>query len=459
MEGFKKLPKMQSFKTGGSVKAMCYGGKMKNGGHAEKKEMKADVAQDKALVKKGVRQHEGALHKGSPKTELKLKTGGRVKKEAGNVKKFDKASGQYGAKKTAEDKKAIKEAKLFKPAKFKNGGKACYNEGGSLKPVDGSDNPGLAKLPTNVRNKMGYMRKGGDVSEAGKKSGDKDATVKTKMCSSKASTKSAAMKKGGKVKKFNEGRSVDVKDPQALTDKIAREENAADRELVMKPLRALKDMAVGAAKKLSGQGAVYDKERQDVSNINKKKGGKIKKYADGGSVFSDDETQWLGGADRTDPIILARMRAALGPKKPAVMPQGSYMPNANPAMDNRDVGMVEGIKPQGAYIPNANPIMDNRDVGMTARRPAPRPAPRPMPSAPVRPETSADLDPYGTTRKETSADLDPYGNAGTPKPYIDIPQRAAGMQQFKQDATSPAGDFWNWLTTNSYKNQRNKRRG
>ena len=37
------------------------------------------------------------------------------------------------------------------------------NKGGSLKPVDKEKNPGLAKLPTKVRNKMGYMKKGGKV--------------------------------------------------------------------------------------------------------------------------------------------------------------------------------------------------------------------------------------------------------------------------------------------------------
>ena len=30
-----------------------------------------------------------------------------------------------------------------------------------MKPVDSKKNPGLAKLPTAVRNKMGYMKKGG----------------------------------------------------------------------------------------------------------------------------------------------------------------------------------------------------------------------------------------------------------------------------------------------------------
>ena len=34
---------------------------------------------------------------------------------------------------------------------------------GSLKPVDKEKNPGLSKLPTKVRNNMGFMKKGGKV--------------------------------------------------------------------------------------------------------------------------------------------------------------------------------------------------------------------------------------------------------------------------------------------------------
>jgi hypothetical protein len=40
-------------------------------------------------------------------------------------------------------------------------------EGGELKEVDADANPGLAKLPTEVRNKMGYMKEGGGVNAAG----------------------------------------------------------------------------------------------------------------------------------------------------------------------------------------------------------------------------------------------------------------------------------------------------
>ena len=36
-----------------------------------------------------------------------------------------------------------------------------HKDGGSMKAVDKNKNPGLAKLPTVVRNKMGYMKKGG----------------------------------------------------------------------------------------------------------------------------------------------------------------------------------------------------------------------------------------------------------------------------------------------------------
>ena len=38
-----------------------------------------------------------------------------------------------------------------------------FEKGGALKETDAETNPGLAKLPTEVRNKMGYMKKGGDV--------------------------------------------------------------------------------------------------------------------------------------------------------------------------------------------------------------------------------------------------------------------------------------------------------
>jgi hypothetical protein len=41
-----------------------------------------------------------------------------------------------------------------------------FKEGGTMKPVDMKKNPGVAKLPTAVRNKMGFMKKGGMADDA-----------------------------------------------------------------------------------------------------------------------------------------------------------------------------------------------------------------------------------------------------------------------------------------------------
>jgi len=104
---------------------------------------------------------------------------------------------------TTARKKAIKEgyftedpksSDLIPTAKYfadrKSGKKMPVSKNGaSLKPVDSSKNPGLAKLPTPVRNKMGYQKDGG----------------KTKAKSGAALKKQAAvaiaMKKAGKAPK------------------------------------------------------------------------------------------------------------------------------------------------------------------------------------------------------------------------------------------------------------------
>jgi hypothetical protein len=324
MDGFKSLPKMQCFKEGGSVKNKMPAFLKKE----TKSEVKMDKAQDKSMVKKGVKQHESALHKGEPKTELKLKTGGRAKKATGTVKKFEKASGEYGAKKTAEDKKNIKEAKQFKPA-FKDGGKACA--------------PSAAK---------------------------------------KAKNKPAKMCGGGKsVSKMQTGGPVDVKDPQALTDKIALEENTADANIIPNALKAVKRVGkkvIKSAKDMfGGQGAVSDAEK---SNISKRNGGKIKKYAEGGAVLSEEEKNWLGGADATDPYILARMRSALGDKKPAAKPPvaAAPAPAVEPMMDKPyQAPNVE--QDSGLAYPQENEMrtapMAPRPVRRPVRRPAPYQAP------------------------------------------------------------------------------------
>ena len=58
---------------------------------------------------------------------------------------------------------AYDEYKAFQMSKSKKGGSVKkMSKGGALKPVP-SDKVGLSKLPTPVRNKMGYQKKGGSV--------------------------------------------------------------------------------------------------------------------------------------------------------------------------------------------------------------------------------------------------------------------------------------------------------
>jgi hypothetical protein len=51
----------------------------------------------------------------------------------------------------------------FKKKANANMPKQQMKKGGKLKPVNNEDNPGLAKLPASVRNKMGYMAMGGKM--------------------------------------------------------------------------------------------------------------------------------------------------------------------------------------------------------------------------------------------------------------------------------------------------------
>lgn len=118
MDGFKSNTKMKSdiacYKEGGSV-----GYKKRHEAPSE------DIAQDKAVVKKGVKQHEAKLHKGEPKTELKLRNGGRAKKEGGCVGRY-KTGGTvenaYGSPKTDKDIKDIANTKRQKAKKMQTGG-------------------------------------------------------------------------------------------------------------------------------------------------------------------------------------------------------------------------------------------------------------------------------------------------------------------------------------------------
>jgi len=108
------------------------------------------VDAEKAFTKKGARN----LRDEKKRIVRELKaTGGKVKKKKENPMKEDRAK---------EGKKAKYRKMGF--GKMMDKGEIKFAKGGSaLKPVNPKTQKGLSKLPRKVRNKMGYMKKGGRV--------------------------------------------------------------------------------------------------------------------------------------------------------------------------------------------------------------------------------------------------------------------------------------------------------
>ena len=160
MDGFKKLPKIQHFKEGGTVQR-----EVKNFTKRDRKDVdSADIAQDKAIVKKAIGMHDAQEHKGE-KTDLsKLKKGGRAKKDCGTVNRY-KTGGAvtnvYEAKKSSGDLDSIKKTKAIKPAKAAapSGAKGpdAFKKGGKVKKyAAGSD---VVLTPLEKRRQMEKMKR------------------------------------------------------------------------------------------------------------------------------------------------------------------------------------------------------------------------------------------------------------------------------------------------------------
>jgi hypothetical protein len=90
-----------------------------------------------------------------------------------------------------------------------------FREGGTMKPVDMKKNPGVAKLPTAVRNKMGFMKEGGkahsDV-KMDKKVVKKAVGMHEKQLHGGKKSDMSKLKSGGMtVKKMAKGGGCEVK--------------------------------------------------------------------------------------------------------------------------------------------------------------------------------------------------------------------------------------------------------
>jgi hypothetical protein len=92
-----------------------------------------------------------------------------------------------------------------------------FKEGGAMKSVDMKKNPGIAKLPTAVRNKMGFMKEGGmahsDV-KMDKKVIKKAVGMHDKQMHGGKKTNLSTLKKGGMAcapKKMAKGGGIESK--------------------------------------------------------------------------------------------------------------------------------------------------------------------------------------------------------------------------------------------------------
>ena len=203
-------------------KKMMYGGmakkkKMREGGMTRKARRK-DNALDKRVGKLADNYMKEAFPSAPRRSveDFKKERAALMKKMKGSMKtgKIEGLTG--GTKRSGMKEGGMSRMKPAKPAD-------------KMKPVDKSKNPGLSKLPTEVRNKMGFMKKGGDVKKgvtegmkkAGKKAGELGAAiakVKKKQAKDKSPkgfrgdpNKDGTFKKGGMAKKKMMGGGMAMK--------------------------------------------------------------------------------------------------------------------------------------------------------------------------------------------------------------------------------------------------------
>ena len=151
-------------------------------------EMKALKGQsqdtDKANMARVSRAEAGKRSKGISKeykaTEKRLE---KLQADLKQAKAFLKAAADGKQKKTLSSKvsKITEQVQIQKNklADMKKKNLIRRKGGGSLKTVDAEKNPGLAKLPTPVRNKMGYAQEGGKVGKVIKSNMSGDDLVRS----------------------------------------------------------------------------------------------------------------------------------------------------------------------------------------------------------------------------------------------------------------------------------------
>jgi len=290
---------------------------MKKGGKAEGGD--ADMAQDKAMIKKAISQHDAQEHKGGKGTKLSLKkggkmaTGGVVMGNAGGFKKGGKIQGHYafgGGVQTSDVVTARAGATgtttggvtMGNAGGFKKGGKIKrYAFGGGVQTSDmvtsragstGTTTGGVTMGNAGGFKKGGAPKKfaeGGSVQDDGRPQkmaqGNKPPSKPVRI-----TNLAGTFKKGGGVKKMAGGGSESDYDP-IIDREMARK--AAEQAASVSDNENMRDMVLGAPKRIlqgakrmigMGEGSVSDKEPKaitkteksvTISPASKKRGGKV----------------------------------------------------------------------------------------------------------------------------------------------------------------------------------------
>ena len=171
-------------------------------------------------------------------------------------------------------------------------GMPAMKKGGKLKAVDKSKNPGISKLPTEVRNKMGYMKKGG-MATGGVKMGN-----------------AGGFKAGGKTSKkaYATGGTVDSGKPVAMPQGAKKPSQPVSTNRQAGTFKRGGTVMMNGGGTTSGQGAITDRERKTAQDLSKGAYDKTGKY--------NRELE-----DAMNPLSM--MKELAGKAKDYFMPKGS----------------------------------------------------------------------------------------------------------------------------------------
>jgi hypothetical protein len=142
-----------------------------------------------------------------------------------------------------------------------------------MKSVDAKSNPGLSKLPTEVRNKMGYMKKGGMAhsdAKMDKKVVKKAVGMHEKQMHGGKKSDMSKLKSGGVAKMVTKEMEYDYKaGKKSFPGSTAKKDAHAEKE----GKRVAKDLAYDKVKKMARGGGIETKGKTKGKMITMKKGG------------------------------------------------------------------------------------------------------------------------------------------------------------------------------------------